>query len=818
MYNATTIYLARSLQMRVVSLFSGCGGMDLGFINAGFEIVYANDIDKYAVASYQHNIGDHIELADITQLKEEDLPSHDILIGGFPCQSFSMMGKQKGLEDTRGTLFFDIARMMAYHKPKIAVLENVRNLARHDGGKTIKVIQDTLDYLGYNTTLFYANSSDFGVPQTRNRVFIICVRKDNLYTFEAPAKQLLDKKLQDILEDTVDAKYYLSHKILPTILSHGTGGYYSKSEIDLEIARPLTATMAKMHRANQDNYVTMPSVAAEEAGKTNIRRLTPRECARLQGFPENYEIVVSDAQAYKQFGNAVTVNVAEAIAIQVKKLLYATKEEDSALTNYYKGMSPKELNKHFTWVEEIIKHLELVEGTYPHDLFSQPEHILVELGIVYSLVELKQYKEVFTKYISSHTWQQFLELLNKVEHINQHCVIPKLCKHCRRKLRKEAVEKASPTLVDLFCGAGGMSLGFNQAGFHTIFANDIEPSAIETYRYNHPEVLSKDIVLGDIKDLASEVQTHIKDSVDLLIGGPPCQGFSNANKQRMIDDPRNKLYKEYVHVVATVQPKFFVMENVQGMLTIADQVVEDFERAGYRVSYRVMNAADFGVPQNRKRIIFIGNRLGIDNVAVIEEIYKSIKDVETTTLKDAIADLPSLSALRKKNATNYESDEHGRLITKAPHIEPSNYVQEINQNRQQHFLYNHKARFNNDRDIEIFGRLHQGDDSSNEKIADIMPYTTRKEIFKDKYYKLIYNRPSKTITAHMKFDCNMYIHPTQARGLTQREAARVQSYPDDYFFKGSFTKIYMQIGNSVPPLMAKKIGEIIIKYINHKES
>ena len=798
--------------MRVVSLFSGCGGMDLGFINAGFEIVYANDIDKYAVASYQHNIGDHIELADITQLKEEDLPSHDVLIGGFPCQSFSMMGKQKGLEDTRGTLFFDIARMMAYHKPKIAVLENVRNLARHDGGKTIKVIQDTLDYLGYTTTLFYANSADYGVPQTRNRVFIICIRKDNVHTFEPPHKVKSDKKLQDVLEQPVDVKYYLSHKILPTILSHGTGGYYSKSEIDLEIARPLTATMAKMHRANQDNYVTMPSAAAKEAGKTEVRRLTPRECARLQGFPESYEIIVSDAQAYKQFGNAVTVNVAEAIALQVKQLLYTNKLDNSVLPTYYKGMPAKEMQRHFTWLDEIVTHLSLVEGTYTRDLFSQPEHMLVELGLIYDLAELTNYKQVVNKHLSKYSWEQFLELLTKVEHINQLCIIPKLCKFCRQKLREEAMAKSAPKLIDLFCGAGGMSLGFNQAGFQTIFANDIEPSAIETYRYNHPEVHPKDIVLGDIKDLTTEVKTHITSEVDLVIGGPPCQGFSNANKQRMIDDPRNKLYKEYVHVVATVQPKFFVMENVQGMLTIADQVVEDFEQAGYSVSYSVMNAVDFGVPQNRKRIIFIGNRIGVDNIAIIEELYGSLSDEEQRTLKDAIEDLPELLALRKKNATNYESDDHGRFITIATNDTPNDYVKEINQQQLPYFLYNHKARYNNDRDIEIFGRLHQGDNSADEKIADIMPYTTRTEIFKDKYYKLIYNKPSKTITAHMKFDCNMYIHPTQARGLTQREAARVQSYPDDYYFRGPFTKIYMQIGNSVPPLMAKKIGEVIIKY------
>ena len=141
------------------------------------------------------------------------------------------------------------------------------------------------------------------------------------------------------------------------------------------------------------------------------------------------------------------------------------------------------------------------------------------------------------------------------------------------------------------------------------------------------------------------------------------------------------------------------------------------------------------------------------------------------------------------------------------------YVNLINQNKTNKVVYNHKARYNNDRDIEIFRRMIPGDKSDSERIADIMPYKSRSNVFKDKYYKLKPNEVCKTITAHMKFDCNMYIHPYQARGLTPREAARVQSYPDDYLFLGSYTKTYMQIGNSVPPLMSRLIAKIIKRYI-----
>lgn len=324
--------------MKTVSLFSGCGGMDLGFQQAGFDIVFANDFDKYAAQSYRHNFGEHMVEGDLSQISEFEIPQHRVLIGGFPCQPFSMMGQQQGfLDNVRGTLFFEVARIIEHHRPEVIILENVRNLRTHDNGNTLRVIIETLEDLQYSVRYQVLNSVDYGVPQKRNRIFIVCFRQDVaeqlIAPFEFPTAIPLDVEMTNVhalLEQNVDPKYYLSHKILPTILSHGSGGYYSKSEIDLPIARPLTATMAKMHRANQDNYVTVPNHFAQQAGKTDIRRLTPRECARLQGFPEDYEIVVSDTQAYRQFGNAVTVNVARALAESILAVLPPTLREEIA--------------------------------------------------------------------------------------------------------------------------------------------------------------------------------------------------------------------------------------------------------------------------------------------------------------------------------------------------------------------------------------------------------------------------------------------------------------------------------------------------------
>ena len=308
--------------MRILSLFSGCGGLDKGFVDAGYEVVWANDFDKYAVQTYQANFGDHIVLGDINKIEITDLPAFDMLIGGFPCQPFSMMGEERGFEDARGTLFFRIAEILKYkieqnEKPRVVVLENVRSLKTHNKGKTFKTILSILENdLGYKVFYDILNTADYGIPQTRNRTYIVCFANEAA-DFSFPEKMPLNSTLQDLLETDVDDKYFLSDKILPTILSDGTGGYKAKSEIDLKIARPLCATMAKMHRACQDNYVTQNG---------RVRRLTPRECARLQGFNDEFVIPVSDSQAYKQFGNAVTVNVSRAVAQAVRIQLEALGE------------------------------------------------------------------------------------------------------------------------------------------------------------------------------------------------------------------------------------------------------------------------------------------------------------------------------------------------------------------------------------------------------------------------------------------------------------------------------------------------------------
>ncbi len=325
--------------------------------------------------------------------------------------------------------------------------------------------------------------------------------------------------------------------------------------------------------------------------------------------------------------------------------------------------------------------------------------------------------------------------------------------------------------------------------------------------------------VGDINDLNARLDNyrHLWESldggVDLVCGGPPCQGFSMANRQRVIDDPRNNLYKAYLTFLKAVRPKFFIMENVKGMAQRIAEIKDNFrEYMGeeYVFDYRVLKAQDFGVPQNRERLIFIGNRMGIDPSRVFQSIDSRKR--QSFVLYDALEGLPHLEARPEKNKGDLEDIRYG--LTERDFEYPiTEFYRFINGDRLIKKLYNHKNRYNNSRDLEIFRRLPQGANSLHESIADIMPYGRRNDIFKDKYFKLCEDQVCKTITSHMKYDCNMYIHPWEARGLSPREAARVQTFPDDYVLYGAQNSWYAQVGNAVPVKLAEAIGRGIMDFL-----
>ena len=373
--------------------------------------------------------------------------------------------------------------------------------------------------------------------------------------------------------------------------------------------------------------------------------------------------------------------------------------------------------------------------------------------------------------------------------------------------------KQRPTFIDLFAGCGGLSLGMEQAGFTHVFANEIWDVAADTYRRNR-NLSERQVFLGDIKYLVEHLADFpIPKNVTLVCGGPPCQGFSMANRQRVIDDPRNHLYKSYLEFLSKVRPRCFVMENVRGMISRIDEIVDNFRTMlgdDYSFDYALLNAVDYGVPQNRIRFILIGNRIGVDSSVILGDIKAAT--VKGFVLRDAIEGLPELGHKSEKGKSEEESDAVGYFECDFTYPR-TRFYEFINGSRNIGKLYNHKNRYNNPRDIEIYTRLPQGGNSLHPSIADIMPYTRRNGIFKDKYFKLEEDKVCKTITSHMKFDCNMYIHPWFARGLTAREAARIQTFPDDFVFYGSQNSWYGQVGNAVPVKLAYAIGNGIMKHL-----
>ena len=369
-------------------------------------------------------------------------------------------------------------------------------------------------------------------------------------------------------------------------------------------------------------------------------------------------------------------------------------------------------------------------------------------------------------------------------------------------------------MVDLFAGCGGLSLGMEQAGFTPWFVNEIVETFCNTYKRNHT-LSDGHYFVGDINELNEHLDEYEKylEDITLVCGGPPCQGFSMANRQRILDDPRNQLYKAYLVFLKKVRPKFFVMENVKGMSNKIAEIKQNFKDylgEEYVFDYRLLRAQDFGVPQNRERFIMIGNRMRIAPGLIFDAIFELKR--APFVLRDALEGLPHLEAKKEKGAKDVENSKSG--YTECDFIYPdTEFYHFINGNRRITKLYNHKNRYNNPRDIEIYSRLPQGANSLHPSIADIMPYKNRNDIFKDKYFKLDERQICKTITSHMKFDCNMYIHPWESRGLSPREAARIQTFPDDYVITGAQNMWYAQIGNAVPVKLAKAIGDGIMKFI-----
>lgn len=378
---------------------------------------------------------------------------------------------------------------------------------------------------------------------------------------------------------------------------------------------------------------------------------------------------------------------------------------------------------------------------------------------------------------------------------------------------------SSAGFLDLFAGAGGMTWGWKRAGFLPTAAIDFDEPALLTHAANFgPDCLSlqRDLKRYHPKQLEAELGSKFRPFA--VVGGPPCQGWSRAGRgklrslrnrpARIVDDPRNALFRRFIAYTRYFQPAVFVMENVPGMLRldgieVADEIVNEFARIGYNTLYSLVNARWFGVPQDRRRLIFIGSRADINaqvNPADLEVFGKIFRERTLRlpyepVLKQALIDLPAIRPGTEQSPQPYPA-LRGR---------PSRYTLLMREGTTNE-IYDHICRSHNSMDLEAFRLMKQGG-LYVDLPARLQRYRT--DIFPDKYRRLKWGAVSGTITAHLAKDCYQHIHPLQHRTISIREAARIQSFPDSFQFYGNMGDRFRMIGNAVPPFMAWGIAEFI---------
>ena len=365
-------------------------------------------------------------------------------------------------------------------------------------------------------------------------------------------------------------------------------------------------------------------------------------------------------------------------------------------------------------------------------------------------------------------------------------------------------------VIDLFAGVGGFSAGFHKAGFKIVLANEIDESISESYKKNHKETI---MLNEDIANIIPKLES-VDSKIDLIIGGPPCQGFSMAgarireNKKNVfLDDPRNYLFRNYFQVVQKVEPKYFVMENVPGMLSMKEgRIIEEIERlftdsdnfkhGQYYVYKTILNAYDYGVPQERNRFIIIGSKAKIDFEKIFKIVYNNMVrtgQIKKNSIYDAISDLNFLESGEGSFEQSYK-------------LEPLTEYQ-LQRRKNSLKLYNHVATKHNSIALERMSRLEPGG-----RRLDLKEGSQIKSVHSGAYGRMKWDEPAKTIIT--RFDTpssGVYIHPERNRTITPREAARLQSFDDDYIFYGNKSSVIKQIGNAVPPLLSYYLANVILE-------
>lgn len=804
--------------MIVSSFFAGCGGLDLGFRQAGFEVVWANEVDPAIHATYMLNHpGTELCKQDIRTINLTDIPDCDGFIGGPPCQSWSVGGMQRGIEDERGRLFGVYVGIISQKHPKFFVIENVDGILENRHFEAFSSFLSRLTDSGYTVWYSVLNASDYLVPQDRKRVFIVGIDKDAGIQYKFPEKQ--DRKItlrQAIGDITDEPRMYIDEDVdqeYDSWLNHDCyGGPYDakfmarnrvRSWEEQSFTIQAQAKNCPLHPQAPKMVFLSPSERKFVAGKEHLyRRLSVRECARIQTFPDHFRFVYSNIRdGYKMVGNAVPPRLAKALACSIIAAFEAKDSQrgDAVLVGFYKDEAHLAaiLRNKLYYVRTGFRKGSM---QYPSGKKS-PDYLVLHNSKKLHLFSLKGHshimnadalrqkgfnpqgtcyltfdigKEITNYDFSGIRLRQSRRLsgypyLSSMRELRSDIYIS-IGQHKEKKNINDKNIKMK--LISLFSGCGGLDLGFEKAGYDIVVANEFDPTIWETFEINHPNTR---LIRGDIRNIRDE---FFPNEVDGIIGGPPCQSWSEAGALRGIEDDRGKLFYEYIRILRSKRPKFFLAENVSGMLAnrhsaAVKHILSLFEDCGYDVSLTLVNAKDYGVAEERKRVFYIGFRKDMD-IHFCFPKGSTTDDSKKLTLRDVIWDLQQTAVpAAKNNHRNREAINNNEYFVGA--------FSPIFMSRNRVKSWDEQAYT-----VQASGRQCQ-----------LHPQAPKME------------KVEKNVCKFVEGKEHLY------RRMTVREVARIQGFPDDFkFIYNAVDDAYKMIGNAVPVNLAYEIAIAIKDALN----
>ena len=711
----------------VVSLFTGGGGLDLGFVQAGFRLLVCSDSDPVAMETHKRNWPDvPFVLGDVRALAVGRISDStggrrpDVIIGGPPCQGFSTLGDRLS-SDPRNDLVDAFIRIVDGLRPQAIVIENVRAISTEYKGRYRDYILDRLRAIGYHMHFSVLNAADYGVPQLRRRALFVGFSDPRIeYTFPVAkhgpgllAYATVGEAIGGLADRGEEVPNHIalrhSERVIARYRLIPEGGMLPPpDELPAELRRDnFGSTYKRLHR-DKPSLTIVPGNNALPVHPFLDRSLTPREAARIQTFPDNYIFAGDRRQQCILVGNAVPPLLAKVLAESIRDRILPFRGELALISSV---------------TSKVLAPIAPARA-----VTRKPLHLPVVRDL------------------------------------------------------------AAPTFVDLFSGAGGLQIGFARAGFRPLACADNNADVANTHRFNFPDV---PFILGDLSlpGIQDEVVKMAAVEPFVVVGGPPCQGFSVFGKRRLASmtekdarlDPRNRLVFSYVDTVSKLHPRWVLMENVAGFATLdggwfVSEIINEFRRIGYdNVECRILDAADYGVPQRRRRFLLIANRTGHVIPWPKKKFFEDPNDWQKPfrTVGMAIADLA-------------EDSSYSRYTCHVPMC--------------------HRPL-----QVERYKRIPEGGKLDVESLPEELRKgyrTDEVKNFSHVFRRLGRNKPSFTLVpGHNAFP----IHPWLNRALTVREAARLQTFPDDVEFRGSREAQCTQAGNAFPPLLAELIANNILK-------